>query len=468
MLYHRTKQLPDLSTLTPAHEQILKQQVLDQLILNTVSLQSARAAGFFVDEVQANEAILSIPQFQEDGHFSTSRYAQILNGALFTPESFQKEVRQGMLLNQQRFAWIGTAFVLQPELDQFVGLYLQTRDYAYVRIPLSQFLDQVAVSPREIKAYYTKHRHQFLTPERVSIDYVLLSMDAIKGKIKVSSEEIAQAILENKVAYDAEQKKGVDVEAEVRAQLLQERAEQLYTHTLEQLTDLSYQSPDSLDSVAQALHISVQQTDLFSRSGGDAPFTQHPQVLRAAFSHDVLKFGNNSEPIQLDNDSVVVLRVKEHIPSMEKPLADVEQDITKTLAHDRATLLAKEAGLRLIKEQQAAHATQIASDDSVPPSSGPVVWQQVQHAGRDTETVLPAINLLAFELAKVGDLDGRPLPDGDFVVVQLKQVNPGHMTELDKEQIASIKQQIEANYGLMDYDLYMNGLVQAAKIVPHT
>ena len=50
------------------------------------------------------------------------------------------------------------------------------------------------------------------------------------------------------------------------------------------------------------------------------------------------------------------------------------------------------------------------------------------------------------------------------MVVELKQVNPGNMALLDPEQVASITQEIEANYGMMDYDLYIHHLMAQAKI----
>ena len=50
------------------------------------------------------------------------------------------------------------------------------------------------------------------------------------------------------------------------------------------------------------------------------PLTKNKQVINSAFSHDVLELGNNSEPVQLDNDSVVVLRVNKHIPAKEQSL----------------------------------------------------------------------------------------------------------------------------------------------------
>jgi peptidyl-prolyl cis-trans isomerase D len=49
-------------------------------------------------------------------------------------------------------------------------------------------------------------------------------------------------------------------------------------------------------------------------------------------------------------------------------------------------------------------------------------------------------------------------------VVELKQVHPGDINLLDPEQVSSITQQIEANYGMMDYDLYIHHLMSQAKI----
>ena len=57
------------------------------------------------------------------------------------------------------------------------------------------------------------------------------------------------------------------------------------------------------------------------------------------------------------------------------------------------------------------------------------------------------------------------LPNGDYVVVHLKQINSGKVDALDKEQLASITQQIEANFGMMDYDLYVGDLRSKAKLV---
>jgi len=567
--YRRTRQLRDPAQMTATSENQLKKQVMDEMILNRVSVQAARTYGFEVNIAQADAAILSIPQFQEDGHFSSDRYQQALTGAFFTPESFQTEVRQGMLLNQQRFAFMGTAFALPTEIERFVKLYMQTRDYSYLSIPSALFIKQVVVNDDEINNYYQQHQKEFVSPEKISIDYIHLSMKDIKEKIKLSDEQIqtyyndnqsnyftpAQwqvahilfalpadasaeeqervhenadnafkmlqkdpALFDEKMATLSDDKisninKGVlpwivagqtefdkalvkldnpgqisepvksshgyeifklisykpatvkplaEVKGDIEDQVIVEQAQAEYARALEQLSDLSYQTPDSLTPVAEALKLDVKQSAPFSREGDDNPLTKNKQVINAAFSHDVLELGNNSEPVQVDNDGVVVLRINKRIPSAQKSLAEVKTGITDKIAKKKAEDQAQQLGEQLLNAKQ--DSTQLQKLIT----ANQLQWHDVTQAARDdSESAPESINELAFNLAKAGAKTGHSLNNGDYVLVELKKINDGQLATLDNEQRASITQQIEASSGLMDYDLYINDLVSKAKIVNH-
>ena len=566
--YRRSRQLRDASQMTEAFESQLKQQVMNEMITNTVSMQAARSNGFEVNAAQANSAILSIPQFQQGGHFSTDRYQQALSGALYTPESFQTEVRQGMLLNQQRFAFMGTAFALPSEITQFVKLYMQTRDYAYIKIPVGRFIKQENISLEEIDAYYSKHKKEFISPEKVSVDFVRLSMSDVKRNIKISEHQIAhfyeenqsnyytptqwkvahilfavspdttedenrqikekadqmyRALLKNPgqfeqnaktvsddkisamnggvlpwivagkseldkslvnlttpgqilsplktkhgyelfklVAYKpATIKPLVEVKGDIQEQLLTDIAQAEYAQALEQLSDLSYQTPDSLAPVAEALKLTVQQSTPFSRQGNETEFANNKQVVNAAFSHDVLELGNNSEPVQLDNESIIVLRINKRFPSAEKPLTEVRAPIVETLARIKAKAEARRLGKQLISvKHELAEQEKFMQENNLK-------WHEVSKATRDTDAALIAINDMAFNLPRPGAKLGRSLVGGDYVIVHLKKINDGQLEPLDKEQASSITQQIEASYGMMEYDLYISSLLKKAKIDKH-
>jgi peptidyl-prolyl cis-trans isomerase D len=571
--FRRLTQLQDPTHWSAMRENQLKAQVLNDLILNSLSLQTAKLNGFAVTANQANAAILSIPQFQLDGRFSSMKYAQALNGALFTPESFQREVEQGMLLNQQRFAFIGTAFALPHEIEQFVKLYMQTRDYDYTRIPALKLVDRANVKESEIQSFYNKHQDVFLSPEQVSVHYVKLSLNDLKDKVSISAKEthdyyndhqtqfmlpaqwdlehivigipekasqetqakalsyaekLAEKFKKHPKAFTNYMKKvnaGEKVEQgfhmsagqlptiqagqtnldtylvnlthpgmisgairtargyeilrcrnyqsskfrtydsamkDIQQQLIQQKAQNLFNKTMDKLSELSFEHPDSLDKIAKKLNLKVEDTALFTRRGGNDSITQNKSVIRAAFSSDVLKYSNNSEPLQLDHDNVIVLRLHQHVPASKQALVDVKLLIAKKLAKKKAEAEARQMGEMLVAYRKFPEKSKHQID--VAPH---LAWNKIQSASRDAADVPAGVNELAFSLPAVGNRSGRTLIGGDYVVVELKQIHPGDMSLLDPEQVASITQQIEANYGMMDYDLYVHQMMQKAKIKRH-
>jgi peptidyl-prolyl cis-trans isomerase D len=562
--YRRARGMQDIAQMTAEDEKKLQVQVLDQMVRNEVLLQAAHKNGFDVSISQANAAILSIPQFQEDGHFSAEKYEQALSAALFTQVSFQNEVKQGMLLNQQRFAFIASSFALPDEIERFIMRYMQNRDYDYLVIPGAPFKQEVQISPEAIAEYYKNHQKEFKSPEQVSLDYVVLSMNELKKEINISDEEIKRFYNENKnnylspaqwrvahilfaipknasaeeleqiqkkaeETYAALQKdpsqfnqfvtthsddklsiaeKGVlpwitagqnsydkilsnltrpgdisapektkygyelfklidykpvkvhslaEVEAIIKEQLLTEMSQTKYTHALEQLSDLSYQSPDSLNSVASRLKLKIQKTKPFSRAGGTEGITKNQQVINAAFSHDVLQLGTNSEPVQLDNDSVVVVRVNNHRPEEEQSLDQVKEQINQLLLNQAAQVKAQALGKNLMVLDN-EHQMQLMNTNHL-------AWKSVTQATRETDKADPLINEVAFNLLRAGNYQGMILPNGDYAVVKLRQINDGKLSALDSEQQESLVQQIEASYGMMDYDLYVKNLMGQAQIV---
>lgn len=456
--YKRARQTRDPSKMTASSENQLKQQILNELIVNNVSMQAAHANGFEVSTAQADAAILSIPQFQEEGRFSSVRYTQALSNAFFTPESFQSQVQQGMLLNQQRFALIGTSFALPGDIEQFVKLFMQTRDYDYLQIPAAQFSNKTDISEQAIVTYYDKNKTLFLAPEMVSIDYISLSMQDIKKTITLTDAQVKKYYDEN---GSTQTKPFSDVKADIKEQLIAELSQAKYATELEKLSDLSYQTPDTLKPVAESLKLKMEQSGLFSREGASTDLLKNKQIIDAAFSHDVLELGNNSEPVQLDNDTVVVLRVNKHVLAAEKPINEVKSLILTTLIKEQAASEAMRLGKTLLT----------ASNDSVKQdkfiAQNNLKWIRVNKATRDGDVAPALINESAFKLSHVNEKEGVTLLNGDYVIVSLKAINDGKSDSLDKEQMNSITQQIEANNGVLDYELYITSLMNKAKIIKH-
>lgn len=565
--YRRAKHALDSEDSSANREQNIKKKVLDDLISNKLAVQAAKQSGFFVAGQQAKQAVLHIPQFQEDGHFSLARYQQALSGAMFTPETFQQEVQQGMLLNQQRFAYMGSEFALPSEVDHYVNLFMQTRDYQYMLVPKSGFKNSVQLDDMALQSYFDAHKSDYVLPEQVKLQFLELSLSKVKQSIRIDegaaqayyqenpesfmvpaqwhvahillpletpessdksgqefANDLAKELQKNPKLFDEyvkqysldqlsaanqgelpwivagttpydkvlskleqvgdvskplkteqgfeifrliEQKHSrlkpfVEVQKDIQKQLVREQVEAKYAEMSERLADLSYQTPDTLEPVAKDLGLQLQETGWISRRIGDnqdaSDIGNNAAVRQAAFSHDVLDLANNSEPIQLDDDKVIVIRVLKHQERKQQALGAVKDKVRQQLLVEKEKEAARALGIAIIAQQENPKAL----DSLIKPHA--LNWVTVQKAERDTDSPDADINRFAFGLRLDGKIQGSQLQNGDFVLVKLVAVHPGKVKELDSEQRTGLIQQIEASYGVMDYDLFINQLLLNAKI----
>lgn len=122
--------------------------------------------------------------------------------------------------------------------------------------------------------------------------------------------------------------------------------EQRYVDASKQLQDAAYEASD-LAQPAQDLNLKVQTSAAFGREGGEG-ITANRSVVQAAFSEEVLEEAANSTAIELDPETTVVLRVKEHRKPEQLPLEAVASNIREHLAKEKATAELKAKADKLI------------------------------------------------------------------------------------------------------------------------
>jgi peptidyl-prolyl cis-trans isomerase D len=128
-------------------------------------------------------------------------------------------------------------------------------------------------------------------------------------------------------------------DAEVQAELLTvyraRDAERRFQELSEKIEQTAFESPNSLEPVAQATGLSVQTSEWFARTEGTG-IAALPAVREAAFSEDVLKAGENSRPVQAGDKHLVVLRKQEYEPPRQKALEEVAGTIREALKAEGA------------------------------------------------------------------------------------------------------------------------------------
>lgn len=126
-----------------------------------------------------------------------------------------------------------------------------------------------------------------------------------------------------------------DVEKSIKKELQLQAAGKIFFDDADQMNNLSYETPDSLQPVAEALGLKIKMSPLMTRRGGAGLFA-NPKIISATFSDDVLKQGRNSELLELSDTQLVVLRIKEHQVATVQPIDKVKARIKNSLLQQEA------------------------------------------------------------------------------------------------------------------------------------
>ncbi|SCZ09346.1 MULTISPECIES: SurA N-terminal domain-containing protein [unclassified Pseudomonas] len=241
-------------------------------------------------------------------------------------------------------------------------------------------------------------------------------------------------------------------------ELKTQQVEQRFVEATKQLEDASFEASD-LAQPAQDLKLTVHTSAPFGREGGEG-IAANRAVVTAAFSPEVLDEGANSTAIELDPETVVVLRAKEHRKPEQLPLDKVAGPIRAQLAKEHASAAAKTRADELIASLRDG---KTALDKPIDGQG----WKAIEAATRNQEGIDPAVLQALFRMPKPESKD-KPtfssvtLPDGSLVVVRLNGVNEA-AAPTDEEK-AEYRRYLASRVGQQDFAAYRKQLESQADI----
>jgi len=387
----------------------------------------------------------------------------------------------------------------------------------YVELSLEDFAKKVAVTDEKLKLFYEEQKDQYTTQERRRISHILFAINpknndkaqlekAIKAKQELASKDFAEMAKE--VSDDTvSAKNGGDlglfnagvmeksfedaastlklgevsnpvksafgyhlikvtelvpgnikpfesVKDELTKAYQKAQAENAFYEAGEKLTEISYENPDNLQTVADALTVTIKKSALFIRDKGEG-IAVEDKIRTAAFTDEVLQ-GNNSTPIELGTERLVVLRVLEHKTAATRDLNAVKQDIVKVLLSDKATHLTAEKAKQIKARLQAGEAIQAVAAENK------LEFKQAANLTRSKDGLPVQLNEAIFKAAKpAGNKPSIfivPLPSGEQIVVSLSKVTEGKMSEDDKKQLELAKKNIGNAFGQVEFNAVLNSL----------
>ncbi|HET8791476.1 MAG TPA: SurA N-terminal domain-containing protein, partial [Modicisalibacter sp.] len=216
----------------PEQEDQARSQIIDQLVTQTLLDQYAEEGGLHASEAQLDRLIVNLPEFQDQsGAFSTDLFRNRLASAGYTPLSFRAQLKSDMVRQQVQQGLAASSFMLESERQRLLELQRQTRTFRYHMLTSDDLQSPVDVTQEQIQAYYDEHQQQFLRPEQVRVEYVVLDQAEIAEQIDVDEQALRDAYAERQsnaeprvshimVTFGDERSRA---EAEARLQQVQDR-----------------------------------------------------------------------------------------------------------------------------------------------------------------------------------------------------------------------------------------------------
>ena len=284
------------------------------------------------------------------------------------------------------------------------------------------------------KALYALQKDQVSAPVRSEFGWHLIKL------LDVQAPEIPSLdSLKDKLLHD------------LKARQVEER----FVEASKQLEDSAFEASD-LVQPAQELGLEVKTTEPFGREGGEG-IAANRQVIKEAFSSEVLEDGANSSAIELDPNTVVVVRVKEHKKPKRLALDQVAESIRTQLTKVRASEAAKARGEELLGALRSGKS-----------STDQATWKVTEAATRSQEGLEPAILQELFRMPKPSDA-GKPtyagvsLQSGDYVIVRLDGVNEPEKALSDEDK-AMYGRFLASRSGKQDFAAFRKQLEAKAEI----
>jgi peptidyl-prolyl cis-trans isomerase D len=202
---------------------IVRRQFLDQMIDEELLAQLSIDAGLAVDNQRLAESIRNIESFKVDGEFNTDVYQARLAAQGTTPKRFEANMRASMVMRQLPASIASSAISTNWELNDYARLADEQRAFSAVIVPAfppptedeteantgaeaeaeapaepeveagdsvsgevvaEAIAEEEVIDEEAILAWYEAHQGEYLSRERVTIEYLELDAATLGGSVE--------------------------------------------------------------------------------------------------------------------------------------------------------------------------------------------------------------------------------------------------------------------------------------------
>ncbi len=298
--------------------QQMRQQVLSQLIDETLLDQYAATLGLAISDEQVRQAIFNIPAFRTDNQFDNAKYRAMIANMGLSADQYAQLMRKQLLTQQLIQGLAGTGFMLPEETERLLSVAVQSRQARLATFDIAALAQKQTVSDDEIQSSYQQNKEKYLSPEAFQVSYLMMDAAAIMDKTTVSDAEVQSY-------YDQHQEQFAQP-ARKRYSIIQSNTEADAAAVLDQLkkgADFATLAKEkSLDAIS-------------GKNGGDIGWMEEGSTVEELQKAQLNDKGQLSGVIT-SSVGFLVARLDDIQPQQVKPLAAVRDQVAAKVKQEKS------------------------------------------------------------------------------------------------------------------------------------
>jgi peptidyl-prolyl cis-trans isomerase D len=295
----------------------IEQQILSQMVAEAALDERARQLGLGISDAEVAKRITDDPAFRGiNGQFDPSRFQQLVRGAGFTEQRFVNEQRRQTLRHQLATAIAGEFAPPKTAAEAINRYQNEERGIDYVVLDGNKLGDIAMPTPEQLTAYFDAHKAVFRAPEYRKLVVLTVSPEEIAKTIEVSDQDAKRTFELRQSRYTVPERRQV---------------QQISFPNAEEADAAAKRIADGLTFEALAAERKLTDKDIDLGTVTKVEMID-PIIAEAAFG---LAPGAVSAPVSGRFATAIVRAVKIE-PGSTKPFEEVENEIKRDIAVDRA------------------------------------------------------------------------------------------------------------------------------------
>jgi peptidyl-prolyl cis-trans isomerase D len=311
----------------------LRKRALDQLVDRVLMLQAAEKLKIQVSDEELTQTIRNFSAFQTAGVFDNQRYLNTLSRTKLSPETFEEQQRELLIIDKLETFITGNIKVSDIEAQQWYGWNNAEVDLDYVLLEPGQFKN-IEPTADEIRDFFDQHKETYKTDPEIKVRYLHLKPGNFAAKVTVAEEDIRDYYESNPEKF----KNPKTVHARhILIKVDQNAKPEEVESARQRAEDVLKMAKEGRDFAALARQYSEGPT---KTKGGDlGTFRREAMVKPFADKAFSMAAAEISDPVRT-RFGWHIIKVEKNNPAKTRTLDEAREEIQKTLKAERSRNLA--------------------------------------------------------------------------------------------------------------------------------